>query len=205
MRDLSISRRQLLKGAGALGVLGAVGVPVTAFAEDDGVRLLRWDLINGDFPQGFVLAGGQDKAKDEKTGDVLTLTGSGQAAPKKRMATGGGTYLHTHNGSVFSQGVYRVTGFKSWKSAGGTLAGQGLVDGIGTLQQTIGGVLVMNIMATASPSFGGGSVEAVLGVNCDLGGEFPIVEGVTVDVLTFKFIQSEGFTLFHVLQGGHGN
>jgi hypothetical protein len=203
MRDVLLSRRQLLKGAGAVGVLGAVGIPATVLADEGGVDLLRWDLVR--FPQGLVLTGGEDMATDEVSRDVLTLTGSGQAAPKKRTATGGGTYVHMHNGSVFSQGVYKVTGFKSWKPAGGSLAPTGLADGIGTIAQTTGGLLVMNIEAMASPSFGGGSVPAVLGVDCAVPGvEFPIEEGVHIDVLNFHFKQSGGFTLFHVLRGGHG-
>jgi len=202
MTNVVLSRRQLLKGAGAVGVLGALGIPTTVFADDEEVELLRWDLVH--FPQGLVLAGGEDIATDAATGDILTLTGSGEAAPKKRMATGGGTYVHMHNGKVFSQGVYKVAGFKSWKAAGGSLAPTGLADGIGTLAQTTGGLLVLNIVAMASPEFGGGSVAAVLGIDCAVPGvEFKIEEGVHLDVLSFHFKQSGGFTLFHVLHGEH--
>jgi hypothetical protein len=201
MNDIRLSRRQVLKGAGAVGVLGALGIPTTVFADDEEVELLRWDLIQ--VVQGLVLTGGQDMATDAASKDVLTLTGSGEAAPKRRMATGGGTYVHTHaDGTVFSRGVYRVTGFKSWKAAGGSLVGSGLADGIGTLAQTAGGLLVMNIVATAAPLFGGGSLPAVLGVDCAAPGvRFPITEGVHVDVLQFHFKQSGGFNIFHVLQG----
>lgn len=204
MKDAVLSRRQLLKGAGAVGVLGALGIPTTVFADDEEVELLRWDLIRG--VQGVILDGGQNMATDTATGDVLTITGSGQGAPKRKMATGGGTYVHMHDGKVFSQGVYRVTGFKSWKAAGGSLVGAGVSNGIGTLEQTMGGLLVMNIVTTAAPSFGGGSVPAVLGVDCAAPGvRFPIVEGVHVDVLSFHFKQSSGFNgfnIFHRLQGG---
>lgn len=200
MKDIQLSRRQVLKGAGAIGVLGAIGIPTTIFAGDEEVELLRWDLINGDFPQGFVLAGGQDVATDQETHDVLTLTGSGEASPKNRTATGGGTFVHTHmNGTEVAHGVYRVKGFQSFKAAGGTLSGvPGLTDGIGTFAQTIGGVLTLGVELTRSD---GASVAGVLGVDCDLGGEFPVTEGVTLDVLSFKFRQSAGATLFHVLRG----
>lgn len=201
MRDLSISRRQLLKGAGAIGVLGAVGIPTTAFAEGDGVDLLRWDLVQ--FLQGTALAGGTNQATDEVTKDVATLSGSGHAEPKKRRATGGGTFVHRHaDGTVLVQGIYIVTSFKSWTPAGGNLAPAGAKDGIGTLEQTTGGLLVVRIVALP---VGGGMVEGTLGIDCAVPGvRFPIEEGIHIDVLNFHFKQSGGFTLFHVLRGGHG-
>jgi len=200
MKDLKVSRRQVLKGAGAVGVLGALGIPATVFADDEEVELLRWDLVH--FPQRLVLSGGENMATDAATGDILTLTGSGEAAPKKETATGGGTFVHTHaNGTEVAHGVYKVTGFRSFRAAGGSLAPTGLADGIGTIAQTIGGLLVMDITAMTST---GGSVAGVLGVDCALPGvEFPIEEGVHLDVLSFHFKQSGGFTLFHVLQGEH--
>jgi len=200
MKDLKVSRRQVLKGAGAVGVLGALGIPATVFADDEEVELLRWDLVH--FPQRLVLSGGENMATDAATGDILTLTGSGEAAPKKETATGGGTFVHTHaNGTEVVHGVYKVTGFRSFRAAGGSLAPTGLADGIGTIAQTIGGLLVMDITAMTSTC---GSVAGVLGVDCALPGvEFPIEEGVHLDVLSFHFKQSGGFTLFHVLQGEH--
>jgi hypothetical protein len=198
MKDAVFSRRQVLKGAGAVGVLGALGIPASVFADDEEVELLRWDLVR--FPQGLVLSGGQNMATDAATGDILTLTGSGEAAPKKGRATGGGTFEHKHaNGTEVAHGVYKVTGFQSFKPAGGSLAPTGLPDGIGTIAQTMGGLLVMNIAAMPST---GGSIAGVLGIDCDLPGvEFAIHEGVHLDVLSFHFKQSGGFTLFHVLNG----
>jgi hypothetical protein len=202
MRDLSISRRQLLKGAGAIGVLGAVGIPTTAFAEEGGVDLLRWDLVQ--FAQGTALAGGTNQATDEATGDVGTLSGSGHAEPKKKTATGGGTFVHRRaDGTVVVQGIYRVISFKSWTPAGGNLAPSGAKDGIGTLKQTTGGLLVVRIIALPVT---GGMVEGTLGIDCAVPGvRFPIVEGIHIDILNFHFKQSGGFTLFHVLRGGHGD
>src|SRR5229473_103835 len=115
MKDAVLSRRQLLKGAGAVGVLGALGIPTTVFADDEEVELLRWDLVH--FPQGLVLAGGENAATDAASGDILTLTGSGEAAPKKETATGGGTFVHSHaNGTEVAHGVYKVTGFRSFRT-----------------------------------------------------------------------------------------
>lgn len=209
MKDAVLSRRQLLKGAGAVGVLGALGIPTTVFADDDEVELLRWDLIQ--IVQGLVLTGGQDTAFDAASGDIATFTGSGQASPRRRKATGGGTFLHTDKkGKEVAHGVYKVTGFRSWKAAGGSLAPTGLADGIGTIGQAMGGLLVVNFTATAST---GRSASGVLGIDCALPGvRFPIKEGVHIDVqlgvLTFHFKQPDvggGFTVFHNLSGEGGD
>src|SRR5207245_11015060 len=73
MKDVRLSRRQVLKGAGAVGVLGALGIPITVFADD---KRVRWDIISVDFATGTLLAGGiaYTLAND---GSKITLTGSG--------------------------------------------------------------------------------------------------------------------------------
>lgn len=199
MKDKQLSRRQVLKGAGAIGVLGAIGVPTTVFAGDEEVELLRWDIVH--FPQNVGLPG-KATAKDAATGDVVTLTGTGQIEPKKRTATGGGTFVHTHHdGSPPVNGVYVVTGFLSFTPAGGTLAGLGLTDGIGTLAQTVGGLIVVSVNVMP---VGHSPLSGVLHVDCDVPGvEFPIKEGVSLSVGTFDFVKETdgGFTDFHVLRG----
>ena len=197
MKDAILSRRQVLKGAGAVGVLGALAIPATVFAGDEEVELLRWDLVH--FPQGVVLPG-QDMAKDAASGDVVTLTGTGEVSPKMERAAGGGTFAHNHaNGTEVAHGVYRVIGFRSWKPAGGTLVGLPLQDGIGTLQQTMGGLLSLDV---ALMPVGGSPLTGVLEVDCDLPGvEFPIEEGVNLSIGPFSFEKAGGFTLFHVLEG----
>jgi len=201
MANKFLSRRKFL-GVGAAGTLGVLLAPQAVLADDEEVELLRWDLVR--ILQGVLLTGGENTAKDHATGDVLTVTGSGEAAPKKRMATGGGTFVHKHaNGTEVAHGVYTVTGFQSFKAAGGSLVGAGLIDGVGTLQQTMGGVLMMHVKALASD---GRTVTGVLGVDCALPGiEFPVEEGVTfsVPVFNLNFTQAGGFTAFHVLQGEH--
>lgn len=200
MPDARLNRRKFL-AVGAAGTLGVLLTPEAVLADNEKkVELLRWDLIA--ITQGVVLAGGQDKARDSASGDVVTLTGSGQAAPKRGTATGGGTFVHKHaDGSPFAHGVYYVTGFDTFEGAGGTLVGTGLIDGIGTLEQTTGGVLVMRVALKPS---GGGSLVGILQVDCDLpGGEQGPKEGVALAVGPFAFKQAGGGTLLHVLQGGH--
>ena len=199
MRDMPLSRRKFL-GAGAVGTLGLLLTPETVLGNDEEAELLRWDLVA--ITQGVVLSGGQDMAHDATSDDTVTLTGSGQARPHKGTATGGGTFLHKHaNGTEVAHGVYHVTGFKSFRDAGGSLVGTPLTDGIGTLGQTTGGILSLGVELLPS---GGGSHQAVLGVNCNLpGSEFPVEEGVTLSVGPFAFKQAGGATLFHVLLGAN--
>ena len=194
-----ISRRRLV-GAGAVGALGVLLTPVGALAREDDekreeVDLLRWDLVQ--VIQGVVLAGGTDVARDAATGDTVSLTGSGEARPKKHKASGGGTFVHRHaNGSEVAHGVYVVTGFKSFVNGGGSLVPAGLTDGIDQINKTTGGVLSLRVRLMPAS---GGSLDAVLEVHCMLPGSSTTSEGVRLSVLAFKFVEESGFTLFHVL------
>src|SRR5712692_5387681 len=142
MADTFLTRRKFM-GVGAAGTLGVLLAPQSVLADDEEVELLRWDLVT--VTQSVILSGGQDMAKDA-SGDVVTLTGSGEAAPKKGKAAGGGTFVHKHSdGSEVAHGVYHVTGFQSFKAAGGVLVGRPVIDGIGTLKQTMGGVLILDV------------------------------------------------------------
>ena len=198
MGEVRISRRRLV-GAGAVGTVGVLLAPVAVFADGentDEVDLLRWDLIQ--IVQGVILAGGTDVGRDAATGDMVSLTGSGDARPGKHRATGGGTFVHKHaNGSEVAHGVYVVTGFKSFVNGGGSLVGTGLTDGIDELNNTTGGLLSLSVRLMPAS---GGSADGVLEVHCDLPGGRPDTEGIRLSVLTFKFAQASGFTLFHVLQ-----
>ncbi len=198
MAEPQITRRQVLIGAGAVGALGALA-PTAALAGDEGKgKLVRWDLVQ--IVSGVVLAGGTDDGRDSATGDVVHLTGSGQAEPARREAAGGGTFVHQHSdGTEFAHGVYVVTGFKAFENAGGTLVGTPLTDGIGELDETTGGILWLNVRAIPSS---GPAHDAVLSVNCALPGSRPgIEEGITLSVGPFNFTQHGGATVFHVLRG----
>ena len=191
-----LTRRQVLIGAGAVGVLGSVA-PTAVLADDDnGAELVRWDLVQ--IQAGVVLACATDDGRDSATGDVVHLTGSGQAEPAAREANGGGSFVHQHsNGTEVAHGVYVVTGFNSFQTPGGSLAGIPVRDGIGEVEDTAAGILSMNVLLISSA---GTTVSGVLTVNCDLPPGFPIVEGITLSVGPFKFTQAGGGTLFHVLR-----
>lgn len=193
-----VSRRRFVT-AGAIGAVGAIVAPQTVFADDGQPELLRWDLAT--FKSHVILSGGTDVGIDAKTGDVVSVTGSGEVKPDDRKATGGGTFVHRHaNGSLVAQGVYFVTGFNSFAHPGGSLVGLGLTDGIDRLNRTTGGKLSLNIRGVAD---GGGTIDAVLGVECSLPGGAPgLTEGITLTVPAFDlhFVQNGGATLFHVLE-----
>ncbi len=76
VKDLRISRRHVLRGAGAIGMLGALSGPAVAFADDEG-RRFRWDILT---PDATVTPGGQLSAK-ASDGSTITMTGSGTFRP----------------------------------------------------------------------------------------------------------------------------
>jgi hypothetical protein len=92
--------------------------------------------------------------------------------------------------------VYVVTGFTSFVNGGGSLVGTGLIDGIDQLTKTTGGVLTVKVRLMPSA---GAAVDGVLEVDCHLPGGRDVPEGIRLSVLTFKFVQDTGLTLFHVL------
>ncbi len=197
MSELRISRRGVL-GAGAAGTLGVLLAPQAVFAGDTtNVELLRWDLVDPSL--GVVTTGGTNVARDAATGDTIALTGSGQSEPDEGRAAGGGTFRHTHaDGSEVAHGKYFVTGLNSFQNAGGTLAGLGLTDGIGDINQTAAGILSVNVRLVPAS---GGSLDAVLEVHCNLPGSNQVItEGVRLSAGPFHFVQDSGFTLFQILE-----
>src|SRR5713226_10610243 len=118
MKKVQLSRRQVLKGAGAIGVLGALGTPTSVFA--DGMTV-RWDIINVDFTTGTISAGGVASA-DANDGSKITLTGSGTFQPgDKDDVTGGGTWkTFDPAGTSTGTGTYRVSRLVRFDVAPGT-------------------------------------------------------------------------------------
>jgi hypothetical protein len=203
MTDPKITRRQIIKGAAALGALGALGVPSAAYADEgdgsEGGGRIRWDLIDLRLPD--IRAGGDDTASAER-GSTLTLTGSGTFRPgHSRQVTGGGEWSTT-NPDAPGGGTYRVTELVSWVRAPGTLSGSGLVDHIGNLADTRAGLAVLRIKYSDG-------LDGVLFLSCNLTGTPSSVdEGINGSrgFVNFfmpaepNFTQHSNRTLFHVLR-----
>ena len=153
---------------------------------------VRWDLVQ--IVQATVLAGGTDVGRDMANGDTVSLGGSGDAEPAEGDAFGGGRFVHRHaNLTEVAHGVWVVTGFMSWQPGGGALP---IADGIGNASEESAGILTMAVRLFPA---GGSPHDAVLSVNCQLpGATFAIVEGITLAVDGFNFVQAGGGTLFHV-------
>jgi hypothetical protein len=213
MDELRVSRRWLV-GAGAVGTLGMLLAPEAVLADEndrDEVDKLRWDLVQ--VFGGVVVAGGTDvgiiTAPGISFGDTVSLTGSGQANPRKRTASGGGTFLNRHASGIESahlgHGIYYVTGFNSFVNEGGSLAATGLKDTIGNIDRTTGGLLKLNVLVVAAPKASAppgtppDTAPGVLEIHCDLPGGQPDTEGIVLTLGPFNFVQHTGFTLFHVL------
>lgn len=166
MTNSKISRRQIIKGAAAVGALGAVGIPSVAFAEgDEGGGRIRWDLIDITAPSGStkgeINAGGDDTASSE--GDfTLTLTGSGTFRPgHSHQVTGGGAWS-SNNPTVGGSGTYRVTELVSWVLAPGGLPPI-FNDHIGSLADLRAGLAVLHIKYSDG-------LDGTLVVSCNLAG-----------------------------------
>jgi hypothetical protein len=170
MKDLILSRRQLLKGAGAVGVLGAVGIPTTVFADD---KRVRWDIISVNFATGTLSAGGIASAR-ANDGSKITLTGSGTFSPDEDDGVTGGGMWTTFNpsGTQSASGTYKVKGLVSWEPAPGTPPLPN--DAIGNRLDESAGLAVLKIR------YSDGS-RGVLTVSCHLNPPSPdsIFEGIT--------------------------
>ena len=123
MKDLNITRRQILKGAGAAGVIGVLGAPAAAFADgNEGEGRVRWDLIQ--IVNGCVSPGGTSSAKAEGA-TTIKMTGSGTFPDVRnrcvRGVTGGGHWTVTSDDPrcLPGDGEYRVTELLSWTPAPG--------------------------------------------------------------------------------------
>jgi hypothetical protein len=209
MDELRMSRRWLV-GAGAVGTLGMMLAPDAVLAEEndrDQVDKLRWDLVQ--VVNGVVVAGGTDVGRTASTGPTyltISITGSGQANPRRQKATGGGTFIIRNASGIeppqLGHGIYYVTGFKSFVNGGGTLAGSTVVtmDTIGDIKRTTGGVLTLNVHVIAVTGEQG---DAVLEIHCALPGGQSDTEGIRLALGPRQWNQdpqTPGFTLFHVLE-----
>src|SRR4029077_2054055 len=170
MKDLVLSRRQLLKGAGAAGVLGALGMPSIAFADGTTVR---WDIISVNFATGTLSAGGHASALAAGNSKI-TLTGSGTFQLGEDGGTRGGGTWWTFNpaGSQTGTGSYRTTGLVSGTPPPGPPPPPN--DTIGVRAQESAGLAVLRI------GYSDGS-RGLLTISCDLvGTPDGVFEGITV-------------------------
>jgi hypothetical protein len=147
MKDLLLSRRQLLKGAGAVGVLGAFGIPTTVFA--DGTRV-RWDIIKVDrstFPNHVTVSAGGILHPQAEDGSKITLTGSGTFRPgEDGGVTGGGTWATSDpHGVQTGGGTYKVTGLVSFVVAPGSTSAAFFIDTIGNHADESAGLAVLQV------------------------------------------------------------
>ena len=197
-----------LAAVALFAVVGGIIAPV-ASSSAGADRVVRWDLVQ--FASGIVISGGSDVSVDEATGDVLTLTGSGHAEPGRELAFGGGTFVHEHaDGTEVAHGGFYVTDLLRWKPIeGGSLAGTGLLDGIGDADTASSGILRLNINLVPDVNgTPGDPIAAILIIFCHLpGSAVEVTEGVRVKVpaavLDFKQDSDPavaGFTLFHVVR-----
>jgi hypothetical protein len=161
-----------------------------------------------------ITPGGADTSNDDATGDTLTLTGSGQFTPSRRVASGGGTFVHKHaDGTVFAQGFYYVTKFRIYRVGGGE-APKGFADRVaGNGQGTpLDGILSLTVRAV--PLVDGKPQTpntATLTINCSFEhnhlGLKDSDEGFRLTIGTFKFKPTQltpatviGATVFHRLR-----
>lgn len=175
MKNLRVSRRQILKAIGATAALGTVLGPEAVLADDEENGKVSWDLINLNFTNGHVTAGGHASAfanDDSK----ITITGSGTFRANSgnpEDVTGGGTW-ETSGGTVAAgSGTYRVTKLVTFTPAPGTPPP--IVDLIGPGPGHAG-------LATLRVRFSNGK-DGVLNVSCSLvGTPDSVFEGITASM-----------------------
>jgi hypothetical protein len=185
MGNLQVSRRQVLKGAAAAGVLGALGGPATVLADEG--RRVRWDIVQ--FAEGCIRPGGKASAEATNPGFVthatIVLTGSGTFPDVRnrssRGVTGGGTWeIVASDPRCFpGQGTYRVTELLSW-----TLEPQGvfppICDAVAPNARPSAGLAKLRIEYSDDDGDDGAARHGVITVSCHLGGSPDcIYEGVT--------------------------
>jgi hypothetical protein len=210
MKD-QVSRRQILKGVAAAGVLGGLSVPSAAFAAghegDGGGGIVRWDLIELNIlapgvPE--IKPGGKATARAEHE-SALDLTGSGTFRPgHPRQVTGGGTWSTDNTDVGPDNGTYRVTELISWHPAAGSLPPTA-DDDIGNREDARSGLAVLRIAYSDG-------LDGVLVVSCMLpiGSPESMDEGINATRSFVNFFHPDPTTAgnhsnrtsFHVIRHG---
>lgn len=217
MNERRLSRRQLLKAAGALGAAAVVLDPTKVFADEgEGEGRVTWDIINVNFASGGptqITRGGHASAMSTDNTHVvkakITVTGRGtfpNTDACSKDVTGGGTWsvTGTSDAACFpGSGNYEVIELLSWHPAAGTLP---LPDNTGDKGTPSSGV------ATLRVHFDNGR-RGTLTVSCHLpAGPTPacIFEGITASMDYEDFWQAEApvggvegdRTVFHISSDG---
>src|SRR5438094_5517808 len=123
MTEQGITRRRALKAAAVAGVVGALGAPSLAMADEADGRI-RWDIVNI-FPISSCLRGGGHAPAFAQDGARITITGSGTFPNVKNRCmpnvTGGGTWSCTPG--TAARAAFRGAGpSKATELPGGTPA-----------------------------------------------------------------------------------
>jgi hypothetical protein len=180
MSEPRISRRQILKTAGALGVIGALSPSATALGSEDegedGTRY-RWDIISlsrGPNATVVISPGGSASAAAEDK-SMITVTGSGTfRLGHPKAVTGGGTWSTTGAAGAGS-GTYQVTSLVDFDVAPGTAPSPPFTDNVnGKGQNARAGLVFLQV------AYSDGS-DGVLVVSCHLPAGSPdaVFEGIT--------------------------
>jgi len=224
MDNRKLSRRQLLKAAGALGVAAAALDPMKVFAdENEGQGRVTWDIINVNFVNGsptHITRGGHAKAQSTNGMHIVTaeinVTGHGTFPNTDKCSkdvTGGGTWSIAHISGdpshCFSgSGTYRVIELLSWHPAAGTLP---LPDNTGDRGTPSSGLATLRVLYHNE---NGTQRRGTLTVSCDLpvGSPACMFEGITASMDYEDFWQTEkpgagegNRTLFHISSSGGGD
>lgn len=211
MTRQKITRRQLLKGGAAAGVLGALGGPgaVLADRDDDEGRKkgkrIRWDIVN--VLTGCAEPGGHASAR-AVDGARITIMGSGTFPDVRnrcsRHVTGGGTWAVVPGtspaGCFTGNGTFKVTELLKWDPAPGEFPLP--CDNIGRIEDTSAGLVKLRVRYSNGEA-------GVLTVSCHLlGSPDCIFEGITASMNYEDFFDAEppvpgvdaNRTLFHVVR-----
>lgn len=179
-----------------IAALSLALVFVSSVRGDRDEEKVRWDILGFDAGTNSVVAGGPASAT-AADGSQITLTGSGTFDPGDAdSATGGGTWqIQGPGGGAIRKGKYQVTRLVRFDVAPGTLVGAGVNDGIGNINDTHAGLVVLAVR------YSDGS-RGVLVVSCSLiGTPANVFEGVTASkgaVDFVNFVAPPAGTLFHI-------
>src|SRR3989442_6572359 len=176
MDDRKLSRRQLLKAAGVLGVAAATLDPIKVLAdENEGQGRVTWDIINVNFVNGsptHITRGGNAKAQSTNgmhtvTAEI-TVTGHGTFPNTDKCSkdvTGGGNSAVTGTSDARclpGDGHYQVIELLSWHPAAGTLP---LPDNTGDRGTPSSGLATLRVLYHNE---NGTQRRGTLTVSCDL-------------------------------------